>query len=292
MCSSCAATMQACDKTNGQCTCTPASCPDGCCSGSACVPYPNQGDSACGKSGAACAPCESGKYCDANGACLTSTWCKTQAIPSGIAAADYQCLDFDTGMPSTNIWMPTVKGESGTLELVTDQVRSVPNSLHSVAWTTNPELFPSDVAHLTWRASGNLISAVTLATDAYFTETYGGYPNGYNDYLCVTMGGTKACLSYRYPNRDIFAITFPTLSSPVPVCDVTVLIEYLKWSHVEMTLSNTGVVTLSVNGAPMTCSSGVAISSGASSVQIGAESISPNNWGDIRVDNVITYVRR
>jgi hypothetical protein len=206
--------------------------------------------------------------------------------------ADYQCLDFDTGMPPASVWVPNVK-ETGILELQTDQVRSVPNSLHSVAWTGNPDLFPPDIAHLTWDASGNLISAVTLATDAYFTETYGGYPNGYDDYLCVTMGGTKACLSYRWPlSSSIFAITFPTVGPPMPFCDISLNLFYQQWTHVEMTLSNSGVLTLSVDGATMTCSSGVAVSSGTSSVQIGAESISPGNWGEIRLDNLVAYVRR
>ena len=59
-----------------------------------------------------------------------------------------------------------------------------------------------------------------------------------------------------------------------------------------MTLSNDGVLTLNVNGATETCSSWFAISSGASSVQIGAESISPGNWGDVRLDNLVAYVRR
>jgi hypothetical protein len=194
-------------------------------------------------------------------------------------------------MPPTNVWVPRTVW-TGILELETGQVRSVPNALHSVAWTTNPDIDPSDVAHLTWGAEGNFVSAVHLTTEAYFSETYGGYLNGYADYLCVTMGGTKACLSYRYPNTDTFSITFPTLTPPKPFCRLSVDISYLQWTHIEMTLSNDGVLTLSANGATMTCSSGVAISSGTSSVQIGAESISPNYWGDIRLDNLVTYVRR
>jgi hypothetical protein len=127
-----------------------------------------------------------------------------------MATADYQCLDFDTGMPPANVWVPNIK-ETGTLELRTDQVRSVPNSLHSVVWAGPEDQTLEDVAHLTWSASGNLISSVNIATDAYFTETYLGFQNGYDDYLCVTMGGTKACLSYRYRGTDEFSITFPSL---------------------------------------------------------------------------------
>lgn len=290
-CSSCAAAMQSCNKTNGLCTCTPASCPAGCCDGNACLPYANQNDSACGSGGATCGSCGAGKYCDSKGACLASTWCKTQVLPSGVMTEDYQCLDFDSGMPPANTWVPNVK-ETGVLELVTDQVRSTPNSLHSIAWATPPEVFAPDIAHLTWTSSGNLISSVNLATDAYFRETYGGYANGYVDYLCVTLGGTKACLSYRYPDSDTFSVTFPTLPPPKPFCDFSYKIDYQQWTHIEMSLSNNGVLTINADGTVMACPSGVTVSSGVSSVQIGAESIEPRNWGEVRLDNVVAYIRR
>lgn len=148
-----------------------------------------------------------------------------------------------------------------------------------------------DIAHLTWNASGGLASAVTVVTDAYIRETYGGHPNGYVDFQCVTMGTTKACLSYRYPFGDIFSITFPKTGPSVPFCDVSLIITYQQWSRFELTLSNTGIATLNVNGTSVTCSSGAAISSGASNVQIGAESIG-GNWGEIHLDNLIAYVRR
>jgi hypothetical protein len=193
-------------------------------------------------------------------------------------------------MPPASVWVPNIK-ETGELGLLTDQVRSVPNSLHSVAWFPPQDPYPQDIAHLTWAASGNLISAVSLASDAYFTETYGGYPNGYVDYMCVTMGGTKACLSYRYPGTSTFSITFPTLAPPKPFCEVN-SISYQQWMRIEMTLSTAGVLTLSTDGVTTTCSSSVPISSGASSVQIGAESISPGNWGDLRLDNLVAHVRR
>jgi hypothetical protein len=62
--------------------------------------------------------------------------------------------------------------------------------------------------------------------------------------------------------------------------------------HIEMKLLSNGDLIFSANGATTTCSSGVAVSSGASSVQIGAESIGPGHWGEVRLDNVTTYVRR
>jgi hypothetical protein len=234
--------------------------------------------------------CGASQKCSGGGACVAATWCGTQAAPSGVLAGDYQCLDFDTGMPPAGIWVPRVE-QTGVLELVIDQVRSVPNSLRSVIWAPNPEL-PPDIAHLTWSESGNLVSSVSLATDAYFRETYVGYPNGYADLMCVTIGGTKACLSYRYPNADVFAITFPGTGPSVPFCSVTAMVFWNQWNRIELTLANTGVATLNMSGTIMTCASGSAISSGATSVQIGAESVSPGYSAEVRLDNLISYIRR
>jgi hypothetical protein len=54
---------QVCD--NGQCRCTPSSCPDGCCAGNVCRPGNEQ--AACGKGGAACDDCR--KECTAQRVC-------------------------------------------------------------------------------------------------------------------------------------------------------------------------------------------------------------------------------
>ena len=289
-CSSCTASMQACDKTNGRCACTSASCPSGCCSGTTCKPYSAQDNSSCGTGGNTCRACSAGQKCGGSGSCVTATWCDMQAVPSGVAAGDYQCLDFDTGMPSSGVWVPEIR-ESGILQLVSDQVSSVPNSLRAFVGAYQNDL-PPDLAHLTWRTTGNLISAVTVTSDVLVTETFGNFPNGYVDYLCVTLGGTKGCLSYRYPGTDAFAITFPETGPPVPFCNVNLVLPYQHWLRLELTLSNNGDVTLSMNGSAMTCSSGATVSSGASSVQVGAASVSPGGWGDIRLDNLGAYLRR
>jgi hypothetical protein len=201
-----------------------------------------------------------------------------------VAPADYQCLDFDKGMPSANVWVPNVQG-GGLLELTTGQVRSVPNALRAAVW------YGVDAADLRWQSSGSLISSVTASTEAYFLETYGG--GGHVDHLCVTIGGTKACLTYRYGELGTpFTITFPSLLPPRPFCEVNFSIDYSKWVRLELTLSNDGVATVSANGSSMTCASGTSLSSGAAAVQVGAECIDEGDWADIHVDNFTAFVRR
>jgi hypothetical protein len=111
--------------------------------------------------------------------------------------------------------------------------------------------------------------------------------------LCITIGSTKACLSYRHgPGGVPFTITFPSLLPPRPFCDVNFTIPFNQWVHVEMNLSDDGVVAVSSGGSSMICASGVAISSGATTFQIGAENIVPGHWGDVYLDNFTAVVRR
>ena len=46
---------------HGTVVCDATSCPNGCCSGSTCVPYASEWNSSCGTGGAACAACASGQ---------------------------------------------------------------------------------------------------------------------------------------------------------------------------------------------------------------------------------------
>jgi hypothetical protein len=83
VCASCP-TGQEC--ASGACVCDSVSCPSGCCkggSGGTCEAYASESTSSCGTGGASCAPCGSGDYCDAKGACLTAT---PQVIPFLVAS--------------------------------------------------------------------------------------------------------------------------------------------------------------------------------------------------------------
>jgi hypothetical protein len=113
------ATGQQC--VNGGCQCNATSCASGCCGvGGECVPYgAGQNSGSCGTGGSTCAPCLPGTVCNTSGQCVPPpTWCALQTIPSGVAVTDYQCIDFDTGLPATNTWAQT-QVQAGSLSLRT-----------------------------------------------------------------------------------------------------------------------------------------------------------------------------
>jgi hypothetical protein len=80
-CQNCAGKNQVCDG-KGTCavaTCGPANCP-GCCQGNACVLMTST--AACGKGGAACAPCPANDSCT-GGTCVPNATCDATSCPTG-----------------------------------------------------------------------------------------------------------------------------------------------------------------------------------------------------------------
>jgi hypothetical protein len=225
-----------------------------------------------------------------------------QTIPAGVANADYQCLDFDNGMPPSNVWVPTVQG-GGILELVTDQVQSVPNALHarSVLTDSTDPLALEPVGQLLWSASGGLSAALSITADIYPLQLHGGEKSR-ADYLCLKIGAVKACLSYDEPRSDLapMSLTIPEgTSGPgvaypfCPVEDPALDLPVAQWTRIFLRLTNMGVLSLSKGNATMSCSANMTLSSGATSVQIGAHGVKPStNYGDVHLDNVVTYVER
>jgi len=295
VCGSCTATMQKCDTSNGQCVCNAASCPTGCCDNAKhCVPYGGQSDMVCGMGGLACSSCASDKYCNGGGGCDAKNWCRTQTIPASVAPEDYQCVDFDSGMPPSNVWPPVNQGQ-GILALQVDQVRSVPYSLSAFV----SENQPLNIAKIAWNASGGFVSSVTVVTDFYPIEPH-GFGEGYVDNLCLTIGGLKGCLSYALAglsSADRFALTIP-MGAPgpgigFPVCEVTPPFTFREWARIQLTLTKSGTLSLSVNGSTTTCTaSDVMVGSGTTRVQVGAESVGLGHFGDVRFDNLVAYIKR
>jgi Putative metal-binding motif len=64
--------------TSATCQCNSISCPNGCCSGTSCVPFNSQSDSNCGDNGDSCANCPYNRDCE-TGVCV----CFGDATPSG-----------------------------------------------------------------------------------------------------------------------------------------------------------------------------------------------------------------
>jgi hypothetical protein len=264
------------------------------------VPYSGQSDTQCGAGGLACSACTSDKFCNASGGCDVKNWCRTQTIPAGVASGDYQCLDFDSGMPPSNVWVPTVQS-FGILELATDQVQSVPNALHARSVPTGgmTPAIPESIGQLAWGVSGALVSAVSITTDIYPLQLQGGAASR-SDYLCLKIGALKGCLAYFDPNAlGALSLVFPEgTSGPgtgYPVCDIgpTLDAPAAAWTRITLRLSSAGLLSLTIGTKTVPCSANLTVSSGVTAVQLGAHGvIEGDNYGDAHFYNVVTYVER
>lgn len=127
----------------------------------------------------------------------SAPWCATQTIPSGVVAADYQCVDFDSGLPPVSTW-PRTLTNSGTMQLTTVRAASSPNSL-AVSVPGADTFQTQGAATATWNVVGaNPISRVALWASLSPPQVAGPMPDwtGYVSLLCVAFGYGEACLIY------------------------------------------------------------------------------------------------
>jgi hypothetical protein len=201
-------------------------------------------------------------------------------------------------MPPINVWVPTVQS-FGILELVTDQVQSVPNSLHARSSPTDGMTpIPESIGQLVWGASGALVSAVSVTTDIYPLQLQGGAASR-SDYLCLKIGALKGCLAYFVPGTlSALSLVFPDTSSGpggFPVCEIgpTLDAPVAAWTRVTLRLTRAGVLSLTIGTTTLPCNANATASSGVTAVQLGAHGVIEGaNFGDARFDNVVTYIER
>ena len=80
-----------------------------------------------------CMSCGAGKKCNGSGGCINKTWCDDQAVPSGVNATDFQCVDFDSGSLPTAWSLKQAASGTGTVSPI--QASSAPNSSIPRNWT-------------------------------------------------------------------------------------------------------------------------------------------------------------
>lgn len=126
-----------------------------------------------------------------------AAWCATQPRPTGVAAADYQCVDFDNGLPPIATW-PRTLTNSGTMQLTTARAASAPNSL--VVTVPGADTFQTQAtATATWSVTGaEPITRVSLWASLSPPQIAGPTPDwtGYVSLLCTSFGYGEACLLY------------------------------------------------------------------------------------------------
>jgi hypothetical protein len=214
--------------------------------------------------GAACGTC--GKYvCASNKASVSCndpgttnscpTWCTSHPAPSGVAASDYQCVDFDNGLPPTSTWTQSVTG-TAQLSRSTARASSSPDSLF-VGVSSGTE----DTANLSFSAVGSApvkTISVSVAINPVHVILASVPPSGAIDLFCMETGSNATCLSYTvngvgpvgaggYTGFYVYS-AYNGNSVVLGGCSMASLTDSI-WSTVEIDVTPaTGAVQVSVNG--------------------------------------------
>lgn len=151
--------------------------------------------------------CANGAHCR-QGVC--KYWCEEQVRPADVLAADYQCLDFERGLPSATTWVRSPSTE-GSVSISTSRAFSLPASVLTLALPGDTDSLPR-AAMLAWQTQGatpvkqisvaaSLSPAVhqTIAPEPLVTAL-----------ICIKNAQIEVCLQYSY-GAEIW-----TLDGPVP----------------------------------------------------------------------------
>jgi hypothetical protein len=211
-----------------------------------------------------------------------------QTVPSGVDLADYQCVDFDTGvLPSA--WTLT-QAAGGTGAISTAQASSTTDSFYS---TSFPD---ADTAGtLTWSHAGTTpVTSVDLAVDVYRPSVSGdpGAWSGYIEEVCTAIGNARACLYYQ--GSTGFGVAYWNGTNRVS-CGSVMDLQPGVWIRVELQIQSNGLIDMWFNGALKTnCnSSGIAFPSSTSgSTTIGLARIGMALSRDMYFDNAVVSMYR
>ena len=245
--------------------------------------------------------CPAGMPVCAMGKCVPPpTWCTTQSPPSGVAAADFQCVDFDNGLPPSGTWMQT-QSNSASFALSTTVAHSSPNSLLATV-PSAADAAHAGAATLSWSDVGaGSITAITVSAQVNPVAYGGVLPpwTGHVEVLCAKFNGSgsRACLEYQYSSTPKLTIYWAYISGAAAAgyCDLPGIWTSGIWNSLILSVTqSTGAVTATLNGAVTHCSPGFgpqADTSAGVAVGPAAEAVTSSSWSGY-FDDVVAYVNR
>jgi hypothetical protein len=202
--------------------------------------------------------------------CEQPTWCKMQTIPSGVAAGDYQCLDFDQGPFPPSGWAPFVTAP-GSMTTTNTRFNSSPNSFDSSCPLQVGRADARATINWTGPSGGQNLSSLSLsAMMSPVTPTFAMPWSDNLDLLCLAISNewSFACLSYTYGNASVPWQTAPytglfirfqfTVDDFVVFndCPVSASFGTNLWTKAELRINNaTGMVEAIIDGATTSCPS-------------------------------------
>ena len=168
-------------------------------------------------------------------------WCAMQTVPSDVATGDYQCLDFESGLPPSAAWVPELKGPQANI--------SASNSPASVHFTLGSG---GEAAKLIWTTlGGSRIKSASTAAQIRPSALAGPIDGAVREeLLCVVFGSSRTCLSYAYqlsvssephPYTGYLIERLITSGAAYTIsCPITALAAN-SWNAIEMRVDNADV---------------------------------------------------
>jgi hypothetical protein len=306
----CGSCSNVCPVAGEQCVNGGCQCPSGTisCNGSCQTPNKCGG---CGTItqtlGAACGTC--GTYvCTADKTAATCndpgttnscpTWCTSQPAPSGVAASDYQCVDFDNGLPPTSVWSQTVSG-AASMARSTAQFVSSPASL-----MTNITADGTGTAQLKWSSPvGASVTSVSVSIEIDPTAS----PQVVQPSSGITLIDISTALNdiyvYFVDESNIqsgyigLGLNWGYFGSAAVQgdCLLGMTLSTGSWNQLQLTMGGGSGISVTLNGAALTCSCcSSAVIGGATSAQVTVGASGPTvtfAW-PAYFDNIQATVRR
>jgi hypothetical protein len=229
-----------------------------------------------------------------------ATWCTQQPVPTGVAAADHACADFDDGkLPSGGGWKSVI-ASGGTSAVTAQHASSLPDG-----WQTAVGTGDGSKAALTWHAAGaQPIASVTVAADISPIASQGVSPawTGSVSLLCIAFGFGHACLQYTMGEDTGFAtgytgyyltMEYDGSAATANVYQVYGVLQAGLWSRVQMQITaSSKQIQVTIPGETNAAFSGNFDPDTAVDVTVGPETNgATSGWGGY-LDNVVIDVAR
>ena len=195
-------------------------------------------------------PSDSGMGGSAGG----GTWCDTQTPSVGVAAADFQCLDFETEVEAA-VWVSEVTG-TATLGTSTEKAFSPATSLRS--FVPDAAAFADrTVATLAWSNVGaSAVAGVRVAMQINPAGFGGLTPewDGSIALVCVEFGSGSACLHYTRTGPATLFLPWSFVGGAAigGQCPVSGALQVDLWNQVELIVGSDSSVRVLLNGVEAT----------------------------------------
>jgi hypothetical protein len=272
--------------------CSATTCPSGCCNNNVCVPYASQNNDTCGVGGGVCAACAANRTCAKSSAgCVT--WCGLRSAPSGVAAGDYACVDFDTGLPPSNVWVPSVQ-ETSVLQL-TSIALSLPNGLESIAVGSASS---RNESVLRWTSPASAANLKSVSVSAALNPGASQGADADFQVLCAKMSAglkSEACIVFSMAGLRIRYSIYNGSGYIDGECDASGGFAQQQWTNAELHLDAvTGMIQTVIGGVVTNCQAGgIPVGDTVGFVEVGCARQAQGDIGlQVRYDNVEVSIRR